>query len=93
VRSRILKLHQALSDAFRPTELSIMDRSAAHAGHAGARDGRSHFRIHIVGSVPGASPREQHQAVYAAVGSLLETDIHALSVKVTDPNCGPGTDL
>ena len=85
MNSRILKLHQALEQAFQPTELIVTDESAAHVGHAGARDGRSHFRIHIVGPVPGDSPREQHQAVYAAVGSLLETDIHALSVKVTDP--------
>ena len=82
----MLKLHQALTVAFEPTELSIIDESARHAGHAGARDGRGHFRIHIVGPVPGASLRDQHRAVYAAVGPLLETDIHALSVKVTDPN-------
>jgi len=85
MKSRIMALHRALTDAFEPVELRIEDESALHAGHAGARDGRSHFRIHIVGTVPGANRREQHQAVYAAVGSLLETDIHALSVHITDP--------
>jgi BolA family transcriptional regulator, general stress-responsive regulator len=84
--SRITELHRALTTAFKPVELTIIDESAKHAGHPGARDGRGHFRILLMATVPGDNPREQHQAVYAAIGSLLETDIHALSVTITAPD-------
>ena len=35
----------------RPSKLSIEDESAAHAGHAGARSGGGHYRLHIESEV------------------------------------------
>jgi BolA protein len=84
--SRITELHRVLTEAFAPEELTIIDESDKHVGHAGARDGRGHFRILLRAHVPGDNLREQHQAVYAAVGTLLETDIHALSMNITVPD-------
>ena len=84
MNSRIMRIHAALTEAFAPTDLNVVDDSAAHAGHPGARDGRGHFRIQIVGGVPSGTRMEQHRMVYAALGDMMETDIHALSVQVTD---------
>jgi BolA protein len=67
--------------AFSPTELEVSDESHLHAGHPGARDGRGHFRVKIVSAhFLGRKPIERHRMVFAALGTLLETDIHALSV-------------
>jgi BolA protein len=70
-----------LEQAFAPDELDIIDDSHRHAGHAGAKDGRGHFRVRIVSQrFAGAKTLERHRMVYAALGNLMQTDIHALSV-------------
>jgi BolA protein len=74
--------------AFAPTELEVIDESHKHKGHAGARDGRGHFRVKIVSSrFVGRKPIERHRMVFEALDSMLKTDIHALSVeaRATDP--------
>lgn len=79
-------LRDALERAFAPTVLLVNDDSHLHAGHAGARDGRGHFSVEIVSkSFQGMPPLARHRAVYAAVGSLMETDIHALSIQARAP--------
>lgn len=63
------------------TELEVLDESHLHAGHAGARDGRGHFRVRIVSERFAGLPRiTRHRLVYDAVGDLMQTDIHALAV-------------
>ena len=44
---RIARIREALEQRFAPSALEIMDDSAAHAGHAGAREG-GHFRVTLV---------------------------------------------
>lgn len=71
-----------LQEAFHPAVLEVKDDSHRHAGHAGARDGRGHFSVKIVsGAFAGKPPLARHRAVYAALGSLMETDIHALAIQ------------
>ena len=80
-RNRVLAIRSRLMAAFSPTELEVSDESHLHAGHPGARDGRGHFRVKIVSAhFLGRKPIERHRMVYAALGTLLESDIHALSV-------------
>ncbi|HPO24768.1 MAG TPA: BolA family protein, partial [Arenimonas sp.] len=68
--------------ALKPASLEIVDQSHRHAGHAGARDGRGHFDVRIVSDAfKGKLPLARHRLVFAAVGNLMETDIHALSIK------------
>ena len=70
-----------------PSSLEITDDSHRHAGHAGARDGRGHFSVTIVaGRFAGAKRLERHRMVYSALGSLMQTDIHALSVTALAPD-------
>jgi BolA protein len=78
---RVAMIRARLEQAFAPDELEIIDDSHRHAGHAGAKDGRGHFRVRIVSRrFAGAKTLERHRMVYAALGSLMQTDIHALSV-------------
>ena len=70
-----------------PESLEIQDESHLHAGHAGARDGRGHFQVIVVSPVfAGKNRIQRHRLVYDAVGDLMKTDIHALSVQAYAPD-------
>ena len=78
---RVPAIREALERAFAPGSVEVEDESHRHVGHAGARDGRGHFRVDITSDAfNGMPPLQRHRAVYAAVGSLMDSDIHALSI-------------
>ncbi len=80
---RVETIRQRLMAALAPTELEIIDESHLHKGHAGARDGRGHFRVRIASrQFQGLRPIRCHRLVYTAVGDLMQTDIHALSIEI-----------
>ncbi len=82
---RVEKLRQVLTARLAPLELVIRDDSAAHAGHAGAREG-GHFSVLVVSEqFAGRTRMQRHQLVYAAAADLLRTDIHALSIQARTP--------
>jgi BolA protein len=84
------RLRRRLESHFSPALLVIEDETHWHAGHAGAAGGHSHFRVTIVAEAfRGVPPVARHRLVYAAVGDLLETDIHALAIEASAP---PATD-
>ena len=84
--TREQRLRRCLEDRFAPSLLIIEDESHLHAGHAGAAGGHSHFRVTIrAEAFRGVSPVARHRLVYAAVGDLLETDIHALAIEASPP--------
>ncbi|NCT66131.1 MAG: BolA family transcriptional regulator [Rhodanobacteraceae bacterium] len=84
--ARVEAIRARLSAALAPQELVVEDESHRHAGHAGARDGRGHFRVHIVSAAfRGQRPLARHRAVYAALGELMQTDIHALAIDARAP--------
>ena len=85
----IAALRSALEHALAPTSLEILDDSAAHAGHAGARGG-GHYRITLVAEAfRGRAPLERHRLVYAAVGPLLADAVHALNIVARAPGESP----
>jgi BolA protein len=84
--TRVAEIRARLEAAFKPDVLEIVDESHRHAGHAGARDGRGHFAVRIVSDrFAGIKTLARHRMVYAALGSLMQTDIHALSVVALHP--------
>lgn len=84
--SRVERIRQALQQALDPELLEVKDDSHRHAGHEGARDGRGHFKVHVVSAAfEGKLPLARHRAVYAALGTMMETDIHALSIRAETP--------
>ena len=83
---RIKRIRVALQTVLTPTHLEIIDDSHYHAGHAGAQDGKGHFRVSIVAECfAGEAPLRRHRMVYAAVDKLMVTDIHALSIDARAP--------
>lgn len=79
---RLAEIERRLELVFAPESLLVEDESHLHAGHAGARDGRGHFRVSIVAEqFDGLSAIARHRAVYQAMGELMQTDIHALTIE------------
>jgi BolA protein len=87
VSDRVERIREVLTREFAPMELAVEDQSHLHVGHAGARDGRGHFRVRIVSAAfAGKAPLARHRAVYAALADMLETDIHALAIEARAPD-------
>lgn len=84
--ARAEAIRDALLGAFADARVEVRDDSHRHAGHAGARDGRGHFHVRIESpDFAGMAPLQKHRAVYAALGGLMTTDIHALSIDARTP--------
>jgi BolA protein len=75
----------ALRGALAPDTLAVHDDSAAHAGHAGAREGR-HFSVRIVSPrFNGLSRLARHRLVYDSLAALIPRGIHALAIDARAP--------
>lgn len=78
---RVAMLRERLESTLSPRSIEIVDDSHKHAGHAGARGG-GHFNVHIISDAfAGKNTLQRHRMVYDAVGELMNTEIHALSIK------------
>jgi BolA protein len=84
--TRVERIHAALQAQLAPIALEVIDESHKHAGHAGARDGRGHFAVRVVSDAfAGLAPLARHRLVYAALGEMMQSDIHALSIRALTP--------
>jgi BolA protein len=69
-----------------PEQVEIVDESARHAGHEGAKGGGGHYILTIVSrKFSGKSALVRHRLVYALLNEMMHKDIHALSVKAYTP--------
>jgi BolA protein len=83
---RIARIEASLRAALPVVSLQVIDDSHLHVGHAGAREGRGHYRVRIVSEAfAGLRPVARHQLVYRALGTLMQTDIHALGIEALTP--------
>ena len=83
---RVARIRSLLAAALAPTHLEVADESHKHAGHAGARGGQGHFSVDIVSEAfRGKLPLARHRLVYAALGDMMQTDIHALAIRARAP--------
>lgn len=83
---RSAEIRNRLQQRFAPQELEVRDDSALHKSHPGARDGRGHFSVRIISSQFASLGRvERHRMVYAALGDLMQGEVHALSIAAFTP--------
>jgi len=76
-----------LEKAFRGARVAVLDDSARHAGHAGARDGSGHFIVRVESQeFAGRSRLERHRLVYEALAAMLPREIHALNIEAVSPD-------
>lgn len=84
---RVARITRLLTEALDPVSLEVADDSHKHAGHAGARTGQGHFSVHVVSQAfTGKPPLARHRLVYAALGAMMQTDIHALAIHARAPD-------
>ena len=80
------ELTQALVERLEPLQLELVDDSAAHAGHAGARSG-AHFNLRIVSARFAGLPRiSRHRLVYDALRPWMAEGVHALAIDARTPD-------
>jgi BolA protein len=79
-------IEESLRQAFAPLRLEVVDESAQHAGHAGARSGGGHYALTIVSQrFAGLNPVQRHRLIYEALGDAMRQEIHALSIRAYAP--------
>ncbi len=82
-------IHERLT-VLKPTAITVIDDSALHAGHAGSRSGGGYYRLTIVSpQFAQRSTMQKHRLVYDALGSLMQREIHALSIDARCPDETP----
>ncbi|MCK4493012.1 MAG: BolA family transcriptional regulator [Methylococcales bacterium] len=80
-------IQQKLNSALSPQLLEVLDNSAAHAGHAGAKKGGGHYHVTIVSETfEGRTLVQRHQLIYQALGTMMQHDIHALGINALTPS-------
>ena len=79
------EIREALTAAFRPRELTVLDVSEKHRGHAGYQEGgQSHFDVKIASQAfENMSRLARHRAVHEALGAELIGRIHALALDIS----------
>ncbi len=83
---RVRRIRALLAEALHPSFIEVTDDSHKHAGHAGARGGQGHFSVDLVSAAfAGKLPLARHRLVYAALGDMMQTDIHALAIRARSP--------
>ncbi|HNZ90670.1 MAG TPA: BolA family protein [Acidovorax sp.] len=78
-------MQQRLSERLTPTQVQVLDESAAHAGHAGANGTGfgTHFRVRIASPLfTGCSRVAQHRLVYDALQEFIDQGVHAIAIEV-----------
>ncbi|MFA5172037.1 MAG: BolA family protein [Sulfuriferula sp.] len=81
-----IELMQEKLAELKPNEVEITDDSALHAGHAGAKSGGGHYRLRIISSnFANLNTLARHRLVYATLGSLMQQQIHALTITALTP--------
>ncbi|MEO7386339.1 MAG: BolA family protein [Gammaproteobacteria bacterium] len=76
-------MQSRLTAALEPRLIEITDESHLHAGHEGAQDGRGHFHVRIAADCfENLNSLARHRLVYAALGDLMTTDIHAVRISI-----------
>jgi BolA protein len=78
---------ERLGSALSPARIELIDDSEQHRGHGGYNPaGESHFTLRIESAAfAGKSRVERQRMIYTALGDLMESRVHALSIRATAP--------
>ena len=78
-------IEQVLQATLHPSQLEVIDESAAHAGHSGANGSGfgTHFRVRIAAPIfEGKSRVARHRVVYDSLQPFIDQGLHALAIEV-----------
>jgi len=83
---RIERIRSALRTELDTDDIAIRDDGHKHIGHEGWKTGLGHFHVTIrAPAFRGVKPLQRHKLVYDALGSLMQTDIHAVQIRALAP--------
>lgn len=78
------RMAQRLRERLQPTQLEVIDESAAHAGHVGANGTGwgTHFRVRIATPLFTDLTRvARHRLVYDALQDFIAQGVHAIAIE------------
>lgn len=81
------RIRSVLEARFAPARIEVVDDSAKHAGHAGARPGgETHYSVLLVSEVfTGMNRVARSRAVHAALEAEFSSGLHALALTLRAP--------
>ena len=81
------RIEACLREALAPEVVEVIDDSARHAGHSGAREGgQTHYRLRIVAArFAGLSRVARHRLVFDALKGEFAGGLHALNIEAEAP--------
>lgn len=81
------RIFARIAGALDQARVEVIDDSARHRGHAGAREGgESHFKVKVISpSFSGRSRVDRQRLVYAALKAEFADGVHALEVQTLTP--------
>ncbi len=82
--SRADRLHQAILRALDRATVEVVDRSAQHAGHAGASAaGQTHYDVTVISDAFGGMSRvARSRLIHQLLAPEFEAGLHALSLRL-----------
>jgi len=82
-QDRTQRLEHLLRETLEPTYLEVIDESHKHRGHTAAKQGLGHYAV-IIASPYFDNQRliKCHKMVYQACQSMMDQEIHALSIHI-----------
>ncbi|MPM87271.1 hypothetical protein SDC9_134367 [bioreactor metagenome] len=78
-------MQELLQQKLTPTQLEVIDESAAHAGHAGANGTGfgTHFRVRIASpKFEGKTRVAKHRLVYDSLQTFIDNGAHAIAIEI-----------
>jgi len=83
---RVRAIENVLVHGLEAVHVEVVDNSAGHADHLGAKDGGGHFAVVVVSKAfRGLSRIAAQKLVYETLAELMTEDIHALSMRTFTP--------
>ncbi len=83
---RVRAIENALVHGLEAVHVEVVDNSAGHANHLGAKDGGGHFAVVVVSKAfRDLSRIAAQKLVYETLAELMTEDIHALSMRTFTP--------
>lgn len=84
---RVERIRARVAEALDAGEVEVIDEGHKHIGHAGAATGLGHFALRLRSPrFAGTSTLARHRMVYDALGEMMTTDIHAISIRALAPD-------
>lgn len=85
--NRADRIRSVLEARFAPARIEVVDDSAKHAGHAGARPGgQTHYSVLLVSDAfTGMNRVARSRAVHAALEAEFAGGLHALALTLRSP--------